>query len=347
MAFDALLIGDIHLDKMHKLYGPQANRLLIHEVDKAFQYAYDNGIPNVVQLGDIGNKSRLSYDAHLSLLSVMFKWDGKVESDWFLGNHDVDELGVNSLEILDLLQMFGVFKSTFIHVQSTQREIAGVDCQFLCWPDTLPLPNANKREPVVFGHFETVGATGDNGRTLKSGVQVPEKYQYYNGHLHTPHTASNVHYVGTLFQTSFGESLPKSMTHLRAKYDGKRLVHSAKRIQVSPEIQLHNLIVEGKSDLRQIDPNPKMLYRLIVEEGVEIHADWLSAHPNVVKIEGWSTKAEQVALVHEEWLPQEDGGVPVINERDLLKGLLTTKYQLPEAAATKAVKLLDKLISRS
>jgi hypothetical protein len=255
MAFEALLLGDMHLDKMRKLFGERSNELILNEYDKGFQYAYDNAIPLVVIEGDICERSRMSYDAQCRLMAFLFRWDGKLEIHIILGNHDFDEDGVNSLQPLQVLADFGKFKTVHIHSRSTQLEIDGVTCNFLAWPSEKPL--RADRQPLNFAHFETAGSIGDNGRVLKHGAEVSEKHLFWNGHLHTPHTSGNVHYVGTLYQTSFGERLPKSMTHLRAKYDstGKRLVIKETRVPFEPDMQLHNVVVKSKRDLKQVcDP---------------------------------------------------------------------------------------------
>jgi len=320
-----IAIGDLHLDKLTKVLGTQANQLKMQHLNRALEYAATNGINNVFILGDIGDKSRISYDGHKWLLRTLAKWDGILNIHIYLGNHDVDETEVHSLELLVLMyQELNAFKTTKVYSKPEQILIEGVMCNILPYPHINPIPY--KKPTLNFGHFEVNGATRDNGGSIRNDVDPDPNCHYIVGHLHTPHSIGRVHYTGTLYQLNFGESLPKGFTHFRARYVEDRLEVKYRRIEQEPIFTFTNLIIESKRDLNKVDSNPLHLYKIFVEDGVDIPDSIMVDKPNIIKRQGYSTREELEILVHENLLDGESGQtIPDLNIKNNLCTILVSK----------------------
>lgn len=346
---DSVLIGDLHLDKMTPIFGDDANRMIMHEASRVVEYAVDNEVKHIIFLGDVCHNSRLSYSGQLAIFDFFELWADKgVYFDFILGNHDHDEDGVHSLEVISKYAT-KLYPNVRIHKGSgCKATLEGVDCQFLSWP--LSSPVKSKRPFLMFGHFETKGSTADNGREIKDGVEVDDDIPTYCGHLHTPHSVGNVFYVGTLYPTSFGESGKKSFTRLRARYQQRELQTRATRIDHTSLFQLRTLVVSKPNDLRTLidrdgdkyRSDPLWKYRLVVKEEVEIPESFLLEHQNIIKFNGFKTKHELDSVLTDDWVDLGDGNLQ-IDPKNTLQGMLTEKYKLEPKRVKRAMKLLQGL----
>ena len=335
-----VFVGDLHLDKLRKLFPELHLKLQFAEINKVCEYCIKQGIRHLIFQGDIGESFRLSEDATEALLRFLHKWDGKLEFHFILGNHDWAENGVHCLRPFVLMYEFKWFKSVHVHSTLSQVTIGGIDFNMMPYPHTKP--PKSKRQAVNVGHFETVGSMRDNGRVIKTGVEVPKKQVVFCGHLHTPHDVGPVHYSGTLYQLNFGESLPKSFTVAKFKYSGDRLLKQVKRIPVDPRFKLINLVVEKRSDLKKVDPNPLYLHKLFLSAGIDLPDNFLTKNPNVVNIDGYANKQELSALIEESFLEFGEGEELVFNHHEGLGEWLTTKGAT-ESQIKRAVELVSKL----
>lgn len=346
---EAVLAGDLHLDKLTSVFGDDANMLVMRELSKVMEYAYDNGIKHVIQLGDVSHRSRLSYSAQLAIWGFLDQWkDSGINVHFILGNHDHDEDSVHSLEVIGqyapkIYPFFHVYKG----MPKKPVDIDGVDCFFLSWPHVSP--PKHKRGALSFGHFEVRGSTADNGREIKDGHDVDPDTRVFCGHLHTPHDVGNVHYVGTLYPTSFGESGKKSFTVLKARYRGDQLQVKTHRVDHESDFQLRSLVIAKNKELETLVDrdgdayrrNNLWKYRLVLQEGVEIPDDFLMRHENIIKVTGYKSKAELESVLNEDWLVSTEDGVE-INPGQVLRDMLMEKYKLTEPRVKKALKLLGR-----
>lgn len=287
-------IGDMHYDKLNTLFS-NADELISKELTKPLRYAVDNGIKYAFIYGDIGEKARISYEGNLAFWETLFLEEFKsLEYHIILGNHDFDEHGRHSLELLVwVAKRLG--RRLFIYTQATVVKLDGVKVNFLPYPFKKTLSDC-----VNIGHFEVAGSTRDNGRQIKDGFST--KHFCCIGHLHTPHTVNSCYYSGTLFQTNFGESLPKKFHHVRVKSD---MTHRVKLVPNDPDFKLFNLEVYSIKDLKQVDTNPLYLYKAFIQEGVDIDPDLFAKYPNIVKLVWFKTKTELTTLLEEEWKSME------------------------------------------
>lgn len=284
MSLSFVALGDIHADKLTDLLGDAAHDLMYGEWCKAADYAINNGIKHLFQLGDVSNAPRLSEEARIALLKFMFKYDGRLEMDWVLGNHDVEHEGFHSLQAFAELCSQQTFKTTRVHVVASQRKIGGVTVDFLPFPHKKALKGGNKQH-LCLAHLERPGAERDNGMRIDSDSGVPQKddHQWVVGHLHTHQKLGRTWFTGTAYQTNFGESLPKGFTVGKASQltNGKLKVE-LEFIKTSPKFVLHNLKVETLKDFDKIKDDPLHLYKVTIARGLKVDFDVPTRYPNVV-----------------------------------------------------------------
>ncbi len=307
--FEAVGIGDLHFGKLDRMLPGVADRLVANEFRKPLEYALKFGISNAILYGDVAEYPRLSYDSHLSFLPVLFDDRYKDISFWVvLGNHDYDEKNRHSLEILSFVAKKLDRNVKVITSTARQTKIDDVYVNFLPHPHkTLLLDHLN------VGHFEVKGSTRDNGRTVNEGEESDALCVM--GHLHTAHRVRNTYFSGTLYQTNFGEKLPKSFHHIRVRDD---LKHKIIDVPNDPDFKLFNIKVETRKDLSRISEDPKHLYKVFVLDGVDVSPEDFKDRSNVVKINTYETETDLKQQLEAELDVEVDVGEVFKPEQDVL-----------------------------
>lgn len=299
----ALLIGDLHLDGMSADLGTEANRLCVREVAKAEAWAVRQGIDEIWYLGDVCNKTSMSYEAH-ELLVDQWSLYPHLRRRVILGNHDFAEVGSHSLRLLEKMVDKGTLPTVTIYTRPVTEIIGGVRVNFLPYPfpniDPEDMPEGFDLEDAVnVSHFEVKGSKRDNGSPSGAKATVAKDCLWVMGHLHTPHDVGNVHYVGTLYQRNFGESDEKSFTHLKARIVDKEFEYKLNRVPHEAAFKLINLNVEQTSDFQKVTNNPLHKYKLFISAAVRLTDKFLVDHPNVVRHDSYRTAKERDALIHQ------------------------------------------------
>jgi hypothetical protein len=326
---EGVCLGDGHLDKLTK-YWPNANEMMINGWRRVLNAAIADGVRYAFLLGDVadgirdstGNAMRLTEAAQCSLLKFFFEYDGRIHIDTILGNHDWASEGSHSLQIFFELQRHKAFKTIKFHERATCVKRGGIWCNFLPYPNIKP---TDERAQVAFAHYEVGGAVGDNGRQNRHEETYEFDIPFIQGHLHTRQKVRNHYYPGTLYQTSFGESLPKG--YMRFKTDGRKFKHQW--VDVDPEFKLINLHINKREDLKQLTESETTLYKLFVHSDVTIPDDLLTRFPNVVNRLAFNTEQELEALEHNEF-ESENQHINLDHEEllpDFLKKRGATKWQ--------------------
>lgn len=327
--YECLNLGDVHLDKLGRLLGERQFDLQIGELHKPMQYALSKGIRHVNFLGDVSEHPYLSVTAFCKLLRFLKAYDDKLNITFILGNHDFAENGVHSLLPFIQMQELKMFNTVKFYTAPKVVKFGDVKVNYSPYPFTDGIKKA-----VNLGHFEVSGSTRDNGRIIKEAHDVGN-IDWDMGHLHTPHDVGSVHYVGTLYQTNFGESLPKSFTHAKYRMSGGKLQHKRVRVPNDPKFKLFNLKVESKSDLKEIHKNENYLYKLFVQSKYDISAKDLEKYPNIIDVKGFTTKEELTALMDEEFIEMREQNLVLPsateNLRDFLKSKGVEKKQINRA----------------
>jgi hypothetical protein len=317
MSVEFIGVGDLHFDKLTNLV-PSANRWVRDELCTALDWALRNGVNKVMQYGDVCERAVMSYDAHLQLWKALFDRKYRdMEFHFILGNHDVSEKGVHSMQ---LLEKFAQEHRKNLHVYTEPQTVKldGVPIRMLPWPCVETVED----QLNVF-HSQVKGATGDNGHAVRSDLE--SDHLILSGHLHTPHKVRNTHFSGTLYQTNFGESLPKSFHHVVARKSGSSVKAVVKSVPHDPRLKLINLEVYSRKDLTKIDKNPRHLYKLFVQSGVDLDPKDLELE-NVVRMNVFTTKGELREMQLEQEMDEHaDATAAIQPEQDLHKFLVQAK----------------------
>lgn len=294
----------------------------------------------VLFYGDVCEKPRLSYEAQVSLYSLLLRRKYR-ELDIHIipGNHDFQENGSHSLQVLAKIAELTKTNVT-VYTEPTVVKIERRRFNFLPHPFTETVRNA-----LNIAHYEVAGSFRDNGRRVDDGLKTRHMGCY--GHLHTCHRVRRVHYSGTLYQTNFGEALPKSFHHVRYDDDDP---YSAQieNIPHEPPWKLINLPVKDESDLAAIEDNPDILYKLFVHEGLDLDInDVLKAHPNVVRHNRFNSKSDLKTLIENEWDFESQSVTNNVDTEEVVRDYLANKSGLNKREIERAFRFLSNIANQS
>jgi DNA repair exonuclease SbcCD nuclease subunit len=285
--------SDWHLNGgIDRLFPEKALEKQMHEIRKPFNYCIENGIQHLFCPGDISDRARLSEDALINLIQL-FAYYKDIEFYYTLGNHDFARVGKTAIDVLKVLVDNKVFKNVHLFYKPEIREIDGVDVCFLPFPYNKA--QTNDRPSLIFAHAEEVGAIGDYGQKLK--VQEDSKHKIrrkkgdvvISGHIHTYQflKSQRLVYNGSLYQKTFGESLPKGFIEFSAKYSSEgELKFKHTFINSHPEFLLKDVFIENKKDWFQLEHGDHVFYRVSLAEGVVVPKGLTKDYPNVITING-------------------------------------------------------------
>ena len=328
-------IGDLHLDGPLIRHVPDLNERIADEVRRVFDYARHHGVRNVVFYGDIFHRPNASIEGQKVFLNLLM-----TASDLSIyviaGNHDKESTQgslatQHSLAMFESMQEFNMLPHVRLVVHEPLNvRIEGEVVRFLPWPHASVHPKA-----VNVIHVEAHGAALDNGRKLENKDGEAHRLldtgaQCVAGHLHTPQRVRNIHYSGTLYQTTFGESLPKFFHHCTVT----RGVLSVEKVPHAPGFVLHNIIVKEQADLDSIPspyatdpdqrdrPQPRItdFCKLFIHKDVAMPVDLLERFPNIIRHNTYRTTKELEVLVQEEL--RLDGVDLDLNERSWVRDWL-------------------------
>lgn len=266
-------------------YVPQVENYVMSECQRVVDWGRKKGIDICFFYGDL-SETRMSYESILAFTSFIRK-NKDIQFVAYLGNHD--KVGRDSSEghSLQVIQAFRL-KNLKIVENDTYLEFGRHKVKVCPWPSTDFDPQC-----LNFGHVEVYGAKTDSGR-LMEGELKKIKAVVCMGHLHTPHRVRNVHYSGTLYQTNFGESLPKGFHHIEWTSVDDHEIHL---IPFEPRIKLHNCVVESQSDIDSLPRGRNELIKLVVKDGADVSVpDW----PNIVISKVFKTRNDLVQILTED-----------------------------------------------
>jgi DNA repair exonuclease SbcCD nuclease subunit len=331
-------IGDLHFDKLDGLI-VDCNAKIIKSLKRVIKYAREQGVRTIIQYGDVGDKTLLSYPAQIALYEFLLQEKLRdLEFHFVLGNHDFAENGVHSLQVLDTVSRL---TTNNIKVYTTMEMVELEGRKF----NMMPHPFKDfKREALNVAHLELANSYRDNGRMVDHGLRT--KHAAVLGHLHTMHKVRRAHYSGTLYQTNFGESLPKSFHHVQYDDDDPYSIEVT-NVPFEPPWKLLNLKVNTEDDLEQIESDPDVLYKLFVKEGVDLDMmDVMREHPNVVRSNKFKNNKELKELVEQEWDFEAGSMINMVDTREVLTDYLTNKAKLSKKEVKRSFHILDRITNR-
>lgn len=294
-----VIASDFHLEGMQKvLKNPLPYQ--IREIDKVYQYALSNSIEHLIVPGDLTHVPNMTDDTLLALITMLLKMDDSVKTWYIAGNHDLESVKSSSLDVLSAIAEAGFFKNFQVFKQPAVKKIEGINVAFMPFPHTV-VPECSK-PPLVIAHVETAGAgsivMGDNGRQLRGGHDSGLSRQpgdfLVSGHIHQ-HQFLKKHraiFVGSLYQTNFGEALPKGFLDLTAKYSNGKLAVSFEHINSNPNFILETKIVSSNEDWKDLEDNGSVKYKILVEEGLVVPKKITDQLKNIISITGLTKKSK-------------------------------------------------------
>lgn len=293
-------IGDLHLDGPLKKYVPNLNQIICDEVFSTVLYGRQKGIENFFLYGDIAHKPDLSSSAIFALIDLVQRLSLRAKGSNFYvihGNHDVLNAEHNSFNALR--NMVAGSKMNNIHLLSEQTdvEIDDVPVRFLPWPNAKVSSRA-----LNVAHVEVSGSKMDTGRASHTELSFG-KALVVAGHLHTAQVIGKTHYSGTLYQTTFGESMPKYFHH---GVVDENLKHKISLVKRKPLLRLHNVYVEDEEDIEKIPQDTGDLCKVYVNTKSKLTEGKISRIPSVVEVKTVSSSKEVEAFVQEDVMLTEE-----------------------------------------
>ncbi len=294
---ELIQVGDLHLPDSAGVgclskYVEQPEQMVLSELQVVVDYARDQHVKDIVLAGDLCNNPRMSYEAQLALDSFLTK---NSDRQWHIlpGNHDMfgmDYTQGHSLELL--VRLHAQNKSVRFYLEPKTVKIGGVRTRF------LPYPSVDfKRNMLNVFHNEVRGAKNDAGKAFDHEGLSSSKAVALGGHLHTAHRIRNTWFSGTLYQTNFGERLPKFFHHVEYRSDDD---YEVRRIPHDPVYKLYNIVVESRGDLDSIPVGDRNLVKLVVADGADIGPSDVARFPNIVEHRNFKTKQDLASVLTED-----------------------------------------------
>jgi DNA repair exonuclease SbcCD nuclease subunit len=301
--FQAICVGDLHVTDVKgkgglaKYLDDDADAFVFREFQKACDYARKKHVKYVIQAGDVSDSPIMSQRATLLLIEFIRR-NEDLTFFFISGNHDSISEDTSLGNSLEILQKVG-FQNAYFFTKPKSVKFGDTKVRFLPWPSEDFDPDA-----LNIYHKEVRGALNDGGRAFDDDSLPASQAVTIAGHLHTSHRVRNTWYIGTLYQTNFGEKNKKYFGHVR--------FNSAKDFDVElipnePEYTLHNVVLESRDDLKNIPTDPKSLVKLIIQDGADVHTADYSGMKNIVQIKNFGSRTDLQQVLAEEFA----GAAPV------------------------------------
>jgi hypothetical protein len=294
---ELLSVGDLHTTD-HTGSGGLAkyienpDRFVMGEVQKVLDYGKRKGVLQVVFKGDICDGPRMSYEASLAFMDLI---DANPDFEFYiyLGNHDMygetPELG-HSLQLLQ--RVYAKSKRVRIFTRPKTVMIDEVPVRFLPYPHM----DFDKRA-LNFFHKEVYGSKSDSGRINNDKVLSKSRAVAVGGHLHTAHRIRNTDFVGTLYQTNFGEALPKYFAHI--EFDSPH-EYEIKLVKNNPLYKLHTVVLQDRGDLKYIPTAKTDLVKLVIQDGCDVGTQDYAHLKNIAVLKNFKSKDDLAAVLTED-----------------------------------------------
>lgn len=288
-----LLIGDCHIGRLQSLF-PDKPWLdwTFAPLRQIEEYAKNNGIRNLIQLGDVFDVASPSQD----LLRALVKFLLHSELTWHfnLGNHDVSHRGNNSLILLKYLARRKRLNNCYFFTSEVKIELDKIPVVFLPWPKTTS--RLLTKPSLVIAHVERGGALYDNGHRVNNKPFKLGKHFWAIGHLHRYQVIDRGIFTGALSQLRYGDVEQQYFVHLRAKSLNNKLKIKFKPVKLVPQFVLRDLTINKLDDLKQLNQIEENHYiRLLIHQDVAVPTDYFN-HPQVIRHRFFGDKRDLRAI---------------------------------------------------
>lgn len=200
----SVIIGDFHLGiKSFDLTFFENQKIFF--LDQLIPYMKENEIKRIYQLGDFFDNRKIIdvnflYEV-IELLNEMQSRLPELEMIILLGNHDIyfrDSLKVSMIKML--AEQFD-----FIRIIEEPTMIGNI--QLFPWLVENKLNKEDIKGDVIMGHFEIKDFDMVRGHQCEDGIDgdIFEGKTVLSGHFHLKGDRSNIHYIGTPYQLTWGD----------------------------------------------------------------------------------------------------------------------------------------------
>lgn len=285
-------IGDLHLTDVEgrgglSNYIEKSDFYVMSEVSRVVKWAIEHHLSTVVFYGDVCESPRMSYEGQIAFRQLIVRYP-QIQFVVYLGNHDKQARESDVGHSLQLIQLFNLPNLKII-VTDTIIKIDGQKVKVCPWPST----DFDARM-LNFGHVEVYKSKTDTGRAMEDEKLSKSKAVVCMGHLHTPHRVRNTYYSGTLYQTNFGEPLPKGFHHIKwNSADDYEIID----VPFVPRYKLHNCVIETEEDVAALPDSKFDLIKLVVKDGADVTVPERS---NIVMTKVFKTKSDLVSILTED-----------------------------------------------
>lgn len=333
MTFEAVGIGDLHLtDDSGKgglaNYIESPDEYVMSEVDRVCAWARKKNISNVILYGDICENPRMSYEGQIAFRNCIRR-NKDLNFIVYRGNHDSKARSSDEGHSLQLIQLMGL-KNLQIILNDTYLEFGKQKIKVCPWPS-----KDFDKTCLNFGHIEVYGAQLDSGRKMEDEGLKKTKALVCMGHLHTNHKVRNAHYSGTLYQTNFGESMPKFFHHI--VYTSVE-DHEIISVPFEPKYQLFNCVVETEADVKALPTDPHHLIKLVVQDGADVE---IPSRSNIVINKTFKTKMDLATILTEDLM---NGQELVLNSAEFFATWIA-QQSIPQRLKKQTEKLRKRILS--
>ena len=207
-----IALGDTHFFDKNFNIDFFENQMKFYE-EQLFPYMEENNIKYIIQTGDLFD-NRTTINIHLFNLFTNRFCDYLKEHDItmisFLGNHDIVFRNTRDFNMTKYLEKMYPDNIKIIQDQ-TIVDVNGHKVGMVPWllPDERIDDNILLNSRYIIGHFELNGYNHsrnvvDTKSNLKADIFTNQK-KVFSGHYHLNHSKGKVHYLGTPYQSDFGD----------------------------------------------------------------------------------------------------------------------------------------------
>ncbi len=277
-----LLSGDLHIKKGIFV------SIGLDYLDYVHNYCRENDIFDIVFLGDIFEKSAKIYnEAFVPVFKKLMVMSEIFTLTFILGNHDIYSIDMED----SITQTFGAFGKVITH-----NELTDDDIELLSYTKNEVVLNEFLQEvstgPCLLTHLAIASFKFDNDYHVNEKIAFkPELFHQYkivfSGHFHHHQHKGNIVYVGSPFQTSFGEEGQKKgfvvldahtleWEFLEYNKAPKHITVSTTDLEDINNINFKNKFVKLKIE-KKIDEYVKLKYILYEQGALDIVPDFQSS----------------------------------------------------------------------
>jgi hypothetical protein len=234
----------------------------------------------------------------------------------------------HSLEIIQLMRL----PNLRIFLDDEYVKIDGHKIKICPWPST-----AFDKRVLNFGHTEVYGSKLDTGRKMEGDDLPKTKAVIAMGHLHTNHRVRNTYYSGTLYQTNFGESLPKYFHHIEWNSPDD---YEITNVPFDPKYKLFNCVIETPEDVKALPTDPHHLVKLVVKDGADLD---VPARSNIVINKSFKNKEDLTQILTEDLMHGEE---LVLNSAEFFAAWIA-EQSIPQRLKKQTSRLRERLLKRN